>query len=62
LESGWRVGETEEHYGRLEQSFWSEEGGFPFISFFDSNVVISPLNIDFCKECAASKLLNDLGN
>ena len=49
LEGSWRVCEPKEHYGGFEQSFWGEECCFPFISFFDPDVVISPPDV-YCSE------------
>ncbi|KIJ61560.1 hypothetical protein HYDPIDRAFT_96293, partial [Hydnomerulius pinastri MD-312] len=52
LESRWGVGKAEEHDRRLEEPAVGPEGGLPFISFFDTDVVVSPayvqLGEDFC--------------
>ncbi|EGO00511.1 hypothetical protein SERLA73DRAFT_33629, partial [Serpula lacrymans var. lacrymans S7.3] len=42
LKGGWGVRESEEHNQRFEQSSVSSEGGLVLISFFDSNIIISP--------------------
>jgi len=39
------VGESEEHYFWFEQSLVGSEGCFPFVSFFDPDVVIPPSHI-----------------
>jgi hypothetical protein len=46
LEGGWRVMQAKEHYCRLKQSFTSFECSFPLVTFFESDVVISPMNIE----------------
>jgi hypothetical protein len=42
-----RVRESEKHYGRFEQSFVRQEGGFPFVSFLDADVVVTPAYVEF---------------
>ena len=46
LECGRRICQPKEHDRWLEESFWCEKGGFPFIAWFDMNVVISPPDIE----------------
>ena len=44
---GWRsVAKSKEHDGGFVQTSVGDECGFPFISFFDPNVVESPLDVD----------------
>jgi hypothetical protein len=62
LEGGWQIGEAEEHNHGLEESFWGKEGGFPFISVFDTDVVIPPLDVKFGEQGAPTKVVNSLGN
>ena len=47
LECGWRVAETKEHDHWLEESFVCDEGHFPLVSIFDTNIVIPPMNVEF---------------
>src|SRR6266403_1107929 len=54
LEGGRGVCEAKEHDCRFEQSFWGKESGFPFVAFFNTDVIIPPSNVDFCKESASS--------
>jgi hypothetical protein len=47
LEGGGRIGKAEEHYRWFKQSFWYEEGCFPLISIFNTDVVVSPSHVKF---------------
>jgi hypothetical protein len=49
LEGGRRVCETKEHDHWFEKSFVGNECGFPFISFLDSYIVVSPSDVHLCK-------------
>ena len=40
------VGKSKEHDSWFKQPFRSEEGCLPFISWFDPDVVVSPVNIN----------------
>ncbi|KIJ60822.1 hypothetical protein HYDPIDRAFT_97867, partial [Hydnomerulius pinastri MD-312] len=42
LERCWGVGKAEEHDRRFEEPAVSPEGGLPFVSFFDTDIVVSP--------------------
>ena len=50
LECGRGIGKAEEHYRRFVQTTVSSEGRFPFISFFHSDIVVSPSDIEFCED------------
>ena len=45
LESGWTIGEAEEHDKGFEEASIRLKGGFPLITLLDSHVVISPMYI-----------------
>ncbi|EGN98320.1 hypothetical protein SERLA73DRAFT_55819, partial [Serpula lacrymans var. lacrymans S7.3] len=45
--------ESEEHNQRFEQSSVSSEGGLVLISFFDSNIIISPTDIQLGEESSS---------
>ena len=45
LERRWRICQSKEHDCWLEQSSVHSEGHFPFVSLFDSYVVVSPLYV-----------------
>ena len=59
LECGWGVGESKEHYCGLEESFVAFEGGFPFVSFFDADVVVSPSYIKLGEPLLSHKFVNE---
>jgi len=54
LKGGGGVHQSKEHDRWFEQSFWGEEGGLLFIAFFDMDVIVTPLNVDFCEESTSS--------
>ena len=37
------------------------EGGFPFVAFPDTNIVIAPLNVEFAKQLHALEVFYALG-
>ena len=41
--------ETKEHDRWFEEAFGREEGCLPFVAFSDSDIVISPSDIELCK-------------
>jgi hypothetical protein len=57
-----RVCETKEHYRRLKESFTGFEGGFPLISLFDADVVISPSYIEFGEQVVSSQVVDEVVN
>ena len=52
LESGRGIGETKEHHDWFKESFMCDEGSFPLMPIFDSDIIVSPSNVelgeDFC--------------
>src|ERR1700677_1877979 len=61
LERGGRIGESEEHDRRFKAASISSEGGFPFISFFDSKIVITPPEIHFGEVFRTSEFVDEFG-
>jgi hypothetical protein len=53
LEGCQGVGEPEEHDGWFEQAFVGDKCCFPFVSFFDPDVVVAPTDVEFRVEGAA---------
>ena len=49
LEGCGRVGKAKEHDGGFEQSLMREEGRFPFVAWFDADVIVSPAYVEFSK-------------
>ena len=39
-----------------------EECGFPFIALFDSDVIVSPVDVHNCEFGASTEMIDDLGN
>src|SRR5882757_2797090 len=58
LEGGRKVGETEEHDARLEQSFVGDECRFPLVAFFYANIVVSPSNVEFGEQARSLYFIN----
>ena len=48
------IGEPEEHHGRFEESFVSDEGCFPLVTVLDSYIVVPPLNVELCEDLGIS--------
>src|ERR1700677_4868463 len=59
LERGGRIGESEEHDRRFKAASVHSEGGFPFVSFFDSKIVITPPKIHFGKVFRTSEFVDE---
>ena len=49
LKCGWGVAEAEGHDKGFEETELALEGGFPFIALFDADVIVTPMDIKFCK-------------
>ena len=62
LEGGRGVGKTEEHYSWFEESLMSDESGFPLVSVFDLDIVISPPNVKFGEYLRPLEFINEIGN
>jgi hypothetical protein len=60
LERGGGVGEAKKHHHGFEEPFWSEEGSFPFVPWLNSDVVVSPADVELCEEGIATKVVDCL--
>src|SRR5258708_3498270 len=49
LKCGWGVAEAEGHDKGFEETELALEGGFPFITLFDADVIVTPTDVEFCK-------------
>jgi len=58
LECGGRVGEFKVLNQGFKESFIGLEGRFPFVAFLDSDVVISPMDVELGKPLFANELVN----
>jgi hypothetical protein len=62
LESGWTVSETEKHHQRFEKSSVGVECGLPLITFLDSDIVVTPMDIELGEVACASKTIDKVRN
>ena len=60
LERRWGATESEKHHRWFKQSKRRDESSLPFITFFNSNVVISPSYIELSKEGELAKVVNEV--
>src|ERR1700722_7565645 len=56
------IGEAEKHNKRFKQSSGGSESGFPLITFLNADVVVSPLNIEFCVVLGFNKRIDHWWN
>ncbi len=59
LEGGRGVGQSKEHYPWFEQPLWGFECSLPFVSFLDSDVIVSPLYVKLGEEGSSLELFQD---
>jgi hypothetical protein len=62
LESGRGIGEAEKHDQRFEKSSVGFECGFSFISFFHSDIVVSPPDVKLGKPLFSNELTDKFLN
>ena len=62
LERRWGAAKSKEHHCWFEQSKRRDESSLPLITFFDSNVVISPSYIKLSKEGELVKVVDEVGD
>ena len=62
LERRWGAAKSEKHYRWFEQSKRRDEGSFPFITLFDSNVVIPPSYVKLGEERELAKVIDEVGD
>ena len=62
LESGGEIGETEKHHHRFEESFMGDEGSFPLMSVFDSDIIVSPSNVELDEDFRPLEFIDEVGN
>ena len=59
LECGGSITESEEYNSGFEESHWGNESSFPLILFLNADVVVSPLNVKFSKQCGLLHILSE---
>ena len=62
LKSGGRVGHAEEHDGGFIESSVGDEGGFPLVTFLNSDIVISPSYIKLGEDLGVFKFVDEVGD
>ena len=60
LEHGQGVAESEEHDSGFVGSSVADECGFPFVTFLDPNIVVSPLKVYLREVLQSLELVNEL--
>jgi hypothetical protein len=62
LEGCWQVSEAEEHDCRLKKSLQGKEGSLPFVPILNTNIIVSPVDVELGEQSASTKAINGLGN
>ena len=62
LEGSRRIAEAEEHYQGLEEPIFHDKGGQPFMSFGDSDIIITSANVHFRKESFSFEFVDKIRN
>ena len=62
LESGGGIGETEEHHRRFKESFMGDEGSFPLMPVFDSDIIVFPSDIKLSEDFRPLEFIDEVGN
>ena len=60
LECGGGVAKTKEHNGQFKESFVGDKGCFPLVTIFDTDVVISLVNIEFGEVVSVFQLVHEV--
>ena len=62
LESGRGIGETKEHHGWFKESLMCDQGSFPLMPIFDSDIIVSPSNIKLGEDFCPLEFIDKVGN
>jgi hypothetical protein len=60
LKGGRRIGETKEHDGRFKKSLRGKEGSLPFVPLLDTDVIVSPPDVEFGKQGTSTETVDCL--
>ena len=60
LKGGRGIGKTEEHYGRFEEFFMSDESGLPLVPIFDMDIVIPPADVKLGEDLCSLKFIDKI--
>ena len=61
LEGGGGVAESEEHDCGLVETKRGREGGFPAVFRTDEDVIVSPLDVEFCEDLTSFQFVYQFG-
>ena len=50
LECGWGICGSEEHYGWFKHAIWGFERSLPLVALLDTDVVVSPPDVEFSED------------
>ena len=62
LESGGGIGEAKEHYSGLKESLMGDKGSFPLMSIFDSDIIVSPSDVELGEDFRPLEFIDKVGN
>ena len=60
MEGGGGISEAEEHHCRFKESFVGNEGGFPLMPVFDSDIIVSLLDIKLGEEFLPLEFIDEV--
>ena len=58
LKGSWGVGQAKEHDCWFKESFTGLEGGFVLVAFFDTNIVVSPVDVELGEQSFLRKVID----
>ena len=62
LEHGRGITKTKEHHSWLKESFVGNEGCFPLMTILDTDVVVSPMNVELGEVVSIFQLVHKIGD
>ena len=62
LKGGGGVSETEDHHCRFKESFVGNEGSFPLMPIFDSDIIVSSSNVKLGEDFRSLEFINKVRN
>ena len=60
LKGGWGVAKAKGHYQGFKKAEGAFKGGFPLVTFMDTNIVISLVNVKFSKIARSLEFVNKI--
>jgi hypothetical protein len=62
LKGRWRVTKAEGHDEWFEETERAFEGCFPFVTFSNTNVIVTPADVKLCEVAGALEFIDEFGN